>query len=193
MIKPQNKDGNTKRDPWKLNEALSNISNDIQEVLSYNPYYEANSPFILSIEFTNKSIYFLLKNGNIVKFGGQTPPTASRRRMEEVYSSIDSPQQIKIPTKVIDISCGYEHCLARGRDCKIFSWGINSYGQLGLENLNVGFSSEKLEPDFIPKLNQYKIVQIYATQYNSFCIADDNAIFGFGNVSIVITNIYITK
>lgn len=182
MIKVnQNKDGNNKKDPWKLNKSLTNISNDIQDVLSYSPFYDTDNPFILSIEFTNKSIFLLLKNGNIVKFGGQSPQQ-SGSRIEDIFSSYDRPQQIKIPTKVIDISCGYEHCLARGRDCKIFSWGINSYGQLGLDNFNVGFSSEKVEPDFIPKLNQYKIVQIYATQYNSFCIADDNSIFGFGNV-----------
>ena len=40
------------------------------------------------------------------------------------------PFSLKLPTKAIDIACGREHCLAKGLNHVIYSWGSNSYGQV---------------------------------------------------------------
>lgn len=79
----------------------------------------------------------------------------------------------------MDLSCGIEHVLLRGRDCKIYSLGINSYGQLGIENIKVGPKCWS-EPTQISKLSERKINQIKAVNYCSFCIDDNNKLFGFG-------------
>ncbi|CAM6031855.1 unnamed protein product, partial [Sphagnum compactum] len=38
--------------------------------------------------------------------------------------------------KVIQISCGYLHSMARTQSGRVFSWGRNNFGQLGLNNNN---------------------------------------------------------
>lgn len=45
------------------------------------------------------------------------------------YASINL---INIPIKVKQASCGFEHTLCVGVQGEVFSWGDNTYGQLGL-------------------------------------------------------------
>ena len=144
--------------------------------LSFNPYYSMDSPSILTLTHTTKAVYVLLKNGKVFQFSRENN---KKHVIENIYSN-QIPYEIKLNTKIMDLSCGIEHVLVRGRDCKIYSWGINSYGQLGIENIKVGPNVEISEPTAISKLNERKINQIFAVDYCSFCVDENNKIFGFG-------------
>ena len=166
-----------KVDKWGIQKLLEESKADFQQMMNYNPYYSANSSFILALEVSEKGIYVLLKNGIILKLVND-----SNYKLDSIYHTGQIPNRINIKTRIIDISCGIEHSLARGRDCKIYSWGINSYGQLGLDNVKVGPGVEITEPSFIRKFSEWKINKIYATGYNSFCFDENNVMFGFGRV-----------
>ena len=144
--------------------------------LSFNPYYSTDSPSILTLTHTTKAVYILLKNGKVFKFSRENN---KKQMIENIYSN-KIPYEIKLNTKIMDLSCGIEHVLVRGRDCKIYSWGINSYGQLGIENIKVGPNVEISEPTPISKLSERKINQICAVNYCSFCVDENNKMFGFG-------------
>ena len=144
--------------------------------LSFNTYYSTDSPSILTLTHTTKAVYILLKNGKVFKFSRENN---KKQMIENIYSN-KIPYEIKLNTKIMDLSCGIEHVLVRGRDCKIYSWGINSYGQLGIENIKVGPNVEISEPTPISKLSERKINQICAVNYCSFCVDENNKMFGFG-------------
>lgn len=165
-------------DKWGI---LSILEKSKPDIISYNPYYEDKSPFILTIEISKKGVFILLKNGTVLRLVGD-----SSNKIDNIYQTGQIPNIVKIKTTIIDISCGTEHSLARGRDCKIYSWGINSFGQLGLDECKVGPNSEVVEPTFIKKFSEWKIKQICAHNYNSFCFDENNVLFGFGKVRIAI-------
>lgn len=168
------------KDPWGINAHLIKLTSNIQSVLKYSPWNTFNSPFILAIEFNKKEIHLLLKNGIVIKIGSNNGKPSSSQ-IEKMYLTQEYPRQLIFPTKIIDISCGLEHTLAKGKDLKVYSWGSNFYGQLGLNPHDVSYKND-LESSIITQLAHWKITQIYATDYNSFCLTSDNTLFGFGNV-----------
>jgi alpha-tubulin suppressor-like RCC1 family protein len=161
-------------DDWGIKDILFSSSNENKNLYDFNPYYNARSPFILTIEMTQKGMFILLRNGLIIKLSNE------QRKIESIYSNSKLNNMISIGTKIVDISCGIQHILARGRDCRIYSWGINSYGQLGLEKL--GLNAEIVKPTEVELLSDKKINQIYAFEYTSFCVDSMNDVYGFGKV-----------
>lgn len=166
-------------DLWGLNKVLQNNHIESQTVLSHYQFTSSGSPFILCLEATASDIYILLKNGEIIKVNNKNS------KIEGAYKPNQFTYRIKMRTKVIDLSCGTEHSLARGRDRKVYSWGKNSFGQLGIGKI----TSEIEEPAEVIGFSQgVKIVQIYAKDYNSYCIDEDNIIYGFGRVRKIFCN-----
>ena len=170
----------TFKDVWGVQKLLLEKDKKKEMVLnntlfSFNPYYSTDSPSILTLHHTSKAVYILLKNGKVFKFSREN----KKLQTENIYTN-KIPYEIKLNTKIMDLSCGIEHVLVRGRDCKIYSWGVNSYGQLGIENIKIGPNVEISEPTSITKLNERKINQIFAVDYCSFCVDENNRTFGFG-------------
>ena len=170
----------TFKDVWGVQKLLLEKDKKKEMVLnntlfSFNPYYSTDSPSILTLHHTSKAVYVLLKNGKVFKFSRENKKLLT----ENIYTN-KIPYEIKLNTKIMDLSCGIEHVLVRGRDCKIYSWGVNSYGQLGIENIKIGPNVEISEPTSITKLNERKINQIFAVDYCSFCVDENNRTFGFG-------------
>ena len=170
----------TFKDVWGVQKLLKEKDKKKEMIInntlfSFNPYYSTDSPSILTLHHTSKAVYVLLKNGKVFKFSREN----KKQAIENVYAN-KIPYEIKLNTKIMDLSCGIEHVLVRGRDCKIYSWGVNSYGQLGIENIKIGPNVEISEPTSITKLNERKITQIFAVDYCSFCVDENNKTFGFG-------------
>ena len=170
----------TFKDVWGVQKLLKEKDKKKEMIInntlfSFNPYYSTDSPSILTLHHTSKAVYVLLKNGKVFKFFREN----KKQAIENVYAN-KIPYEIKLNTKIMDLSCGIEHVLVRGRDCKIYSWGVNSYGQLGIENIKIGPNVEISEPTSITKLNERKITQIFAVDYCSFCVDENNKTFGFG-------------
>ncbi len=170
LIKEDDEEG----DYWSFKDILFSSYNKNKNLYDFNPYYNPRSPFILTIETTQKGKFILLRNGLIIKLSNE------QRKIESIYSNSKLNNMISIGTKIVDISCGIQHILARGRDCRIYSWGINSYGQLGLEKL--GLNAEIVKPTEVELLSDKKINQIYAFEYTSFCVDSMNDVYGFGKV-----------
>ena len=165
-------------DYWGFKDIFFSSSNENKNLYDFNPYYNPRSPFILTIEVSQKGMFILLRNGLIIKLSNE------QRKIDSIYSNSKLNNMISIGTKIVDISCGIQHILARGRDCRIYSWGINSYGQLGLEKL--GLNAEIVKPTEIELLSDKKINQIYSFEYTSFCVDSMNDVYGFGKVKYII-------
>ena len=169
-------------DLWGFKNILETNSNVNKDLYEFNPFYDPKSPFILTIEVTEKGMFILLRNGLIIKL------TSDSKKIDSVYSNSKLNNTISIGTKIIDISCGKEHILARGRDCRVYSWGINSYGQLGIEKKieKLGPNAEINKPTEIEELSNRKINQIFTFDYTSFCIDPINDVYGFGKVIFIL-------
>jgi RCC1 and BTB domain-containing protein len=77
--------------------------------------------------------------------------------------------------QIIDISYGDYHVLALTKSGKCFSWGLNSYGQLGN-----GTRTDYNKPKLINALLNEIVVKIVCAYYQSFVLTKSGDLYGFG-------------
>lgn len=157
---------------------LASILKDCKEakINYFNPFSGIKPPQILTVSFTDKYIFVLLRNGDLL----QISVDVCRVIKKNTILPYMTPTLVKLNTKIYDIACGTEHIIARGRDCCLYGWGSNEYGQLGLKNVHY-----KEIPTRIDNIKG-KVMQIFAAGYNSYYIDDQNKLYGFGSVSLYI-------
>lgn len=80
---------------------------------------------------------------------------------------------------IVSIATGRNHVLALDTAGRVYSWGDNHKGQLGLTK----GSKEVRKPQLVTELDKKQICQIYAGEYHSFAIQKDGEIYAWGNNS----------
>jgi alpha-tubulin suppressor-like RCC1 family protein len=156
--------------------------NVIKKVLENDIFvYEPNkNNDVLTIGYTVQNLIMLLKNGVCITWGMNRSTLG--RRCQDSQADSYVPKPIKIPAKVVDVVCGRQHCLARGVNYKVYCWGYNTHGQLGLSGLSNKSSLEQDEPAEIQTFSNIKVKQIYASGNSSFAITDGgNSLYGWGD------------
>lgn len=92
------------------------------------------------------------------------------------------------------VACGWEHTLVLGRDASdnqyVFSFGSNTYGQLGREPLVIG-RGQKRDPDIAEidfnrkrKLHNDRIEQLAAGRMHSLALSSSGVVFSWGDCSV---------
>ncbi|XP_050536005.1 probable E3 ubiquitin-protein ligase HERC4 isoform X1 [Daktulosphaira vitifoliae] len=79
---------------------------------------------------------------------------------------------------IVQISCGYRHCLALTNHGELYSWGSNEFGQLGLGSNITSINVSK--PTLIKSLIGLPISFITCGGYHSFVISKSGAVYGWG-------------
>lgn len=77
---------------------------------------------------------------------------------------------------VVQVTCGSWHCLALTKDSRLFSWGQNSHGQLGLGKGVLSQSS----PQCVNSLSGIPLAQITTGGTHSFTLSLSGAVFAWG-------------
>lgn len=121
MDKKTVKSSITKKTPMDL---LSRDTND-RSIFAYSPFKDND---ILHVVYTTFNVILLLRNGSCVSWGSNRSTLGRRCTDSDADSYL--PHPIKFSTKIVDIACGRNHCLARGSNFKVYSWGVNTYGQV---------------------------------------------------------------
>lgn len=93
------------------------------------------------------------------------------------------PRNIKFfnDLNVIQVCCGMQHSLALTTDGRLFSWGNNSHGQLGVGK-NVANAADEL-PNLVTALLGVPLVAISAGAHHSMALGFSGAVFGWGKNS----------
>ncbi|XP_063314714.1 probable E3 ubiquitin-protein ligase HERC6 [Pelobates fuscus] len=79
-------------------------------------------------------------------------------------------------TRIIQISCGHFHSVALSEDGRVFSWGQNNAGQLGLGKKVPNQAS----PQIVKSLQGIPLVQVTAAGCQSFALSMLGTVFGWG-------------
>jgi len=77
----------------------------------------------------------------------------------------------------VQLSCGMDHCIARTSLRKVFTWGDNTHGQLGL-----GHFKRIKKPKIMDFLNKHALTvhQVAASAYGSLFLDTNNRIWWWG-------------
>lgn len=80
------------------------------------------------------------------------------------------------------ISSGDFHCFAIDKDNRVFTWGLNQFGQCGVTNENGELEDGSLitKPREIPELQDLKIQQIAAGEHHTLALTLDGHIYAWG-------------
>uniref|UniRef100_A0A8C4Z4W8 HECT and RLD domain containing E3 ubiquitin protein ligase 4 n=1 Tax=Gadus morhua TaxID=8049 RepID=A0A8C4Z4W8_GADMO len=78
--------------------------------------------------------------------------------------------------QITQVACGYWHSHALSKGKRIFSWGQNRYGQLGLGTDRQGLPT----PQHVQSLQGIPFSQVTAGGAHSFALTQSGAVFGWG-------------
>ncbi|XP_078065235.1 putative E3 ubiquitin-protein ligase HERC4 isoform X2 [Mustelus asterias] len=119
----------------------------------------------------------LCENGSVFGWGAATYGQIGNG---ECCSIISCPRRVAlIRVPIVQVTCGCYHSLALSKDGAIYSWGQNSYGQLGLGE---GVYSQ-LQPKRVISLTGIPVAQIAAGGRHSFALSFSGAVFSWGKNS----------
>jgi alpha-tubulin suppressor-like RCC1 family protein len=155
-----------------------------------NSRVRTNSPVPFNVDTSG-----VLNNKNIVQLSGKNSHSLALDEDGNVYAwgfntsgqlgngnttNSAIPILVNIPNsgkKIVQVSAGNQHSLALDEDGNLYSWGANSFGQLG-----DGSTSQKTTPVLVntSTLNSKKIVQISAGAFYNLLITEDNEVYAWG-------------
>jgi myosin heavy subunit len=92
-----------------------------------------------------------------------------------VPTLIPSLREDKRHGRIVGISCGHLHVLAQTSTGKLYAWGGNSDGQLGMGDLK-----DRYVPTRISKLSQHSVVDIAAGGRQSVILTEEHRLFAWG-------------
>ena len=150
----------------KINPLLFNIQDDM------NVFTDSTTKVgELTYEIEDASIAELTSLGMI------TGKTQGRTKIKVTDTSTKRTTYIwvKVGTESnIQISLGYRHTVALKQDGTVWSWGNNSYGQLGLEN-----TTSYTEPQQVTGI-QEKIIDVKAGYYHNIALTENGEVYTWG-------------
>lgn len=149
--------------------------------------------FVAQVAFTMLNGFLLTTDGRLFSWGGHTfclgrePSTSSSSEGDSYHSQLGEVEGF-FPSFLVSIACGRSHVLALDRDGRVYSWGKNEFGQLGLGGKGRGGDSgigaaDRQVPTLIENIGgetTTKIIQIYAFENMSFAVDKHGTIYAWG-------------
>eukprot|EP00057_Strongylocentrotus_purpuratus_P007783 XP_011662257.1 PREDICTED: probable E3 ubiquitin-protein ligase HERC4 [Strongylocentrotus purpuratus] len=77
----------------------------------------------------------------------------------------------------VKVCCGSLHSMALTRDGRLFSWGDNTYGQLGIGTLVTNYTDRPTE---LTSLRGVPLVRVACGGFHSFALTISGSVFGWG-------------
>jgi alpha-tubulin suppressor-like RCC1 family protein len=112
----------SKRVRFGVEQIIEKCREDADRAFTYKPNLDND---ILVVESANKMFYLLVRNGTLISWGEPGEYLGRNKEYRGNHIGI-----ITTPVKIVNISCGKEHILAKGINHKIYSWGSNTLGQV---------------------------------------------------------------
>ena len=132
--------------------------------------------FANTIDSSNGNFFVIKENGSLYSWGDSnyygdlgTGDTGYKK----IPTKIDDKN---INSEIIDIGVGGDHSLVLTKDGKVYSWGHNGHGQLGIGNTDNQSTPIEVNTTNISS----SITQISAGDYHSLALAKDGKLYGWG-------------
>ncbi|XP_053109606.1 probable E3 ubiquitin-protein ligase HERC6 isoform X2 [Hemicordylus capensis] len=116
----------------------------------------------------------ICNNGKVFSWGAGTFGQLGTGELREriIPKKIDGLSTLK----VIQVACGNYHSIALAKDGRVFSWGQNTHGQLGLGKE----VSSRATPQHVPALDGIPLAQVSAGGAHSFALSLSGVAYGWG-------------
>ena len=165
----QNNEGILGFDPFKL--------------IQYTPVRVPNIKNITSITTGANHVLALDKKGSVFAWGAGQQNQLGRRIVERQHHNGLEPREFGLPkNKVTSVFSGSYHSFALTKDDKVYSWGLNSFGQTGLPSLAGEDEANIQKATLVKALSGQQITQIAAGAMHSYGVTTGGACLSWGRV-----------
>ncbi|KAJ6781403.1 hypothetical protein PWT90_02240 [Aphanocladium album] len=121
--------------------------------------------------------------GNVVAWGCGQQNQLGRRIIERNKMSSLTPQGMGLPRgKIVKIACGAYHSFALDKDGKLWGWGLNNFGEIGVQSNAGEDDAVILKPAKLTDLDEHVITDMDGGVHHSLACSDKGKLFTWGRV-----------
>ncbi len=121
--------------------------------------------------------------GNVVAWGCGQQNQLGRRIIERNKMSSLVPQGMGLPRgKMVKIACGAYHSFAIDKDGKVWGWGLNNFGEIGVQSNAGEDDAVILKPAKLTDLEDHVITDVDGGVHHSLACSDKGKLFTWGRV-----------
>lgn len=149
------------------------------------PYLLPESKKIVDIAAGSNHVLTLDNKGKVESWGAPEQNQLGRRVVQrDMKASALRPGGVafKRGVKITKIACGSYHSFAVDSQGRLYSWGLNNFGELGVENGVGEDSAVVLEPTLVETLVDYKIAQVSGGEHHSIACTEDGKLIAWGRI-----------
>ncbi|TQV97900.1 hypothetical protein V2A60_006385 [Cordyceps javanica] len=138
---------------------------------------------IAALAAGSNHILALDTKGNVVAWGCGQQNQLGRRIIERNKMSSLTPQGMGLPRgKIVKIACGAYHSFAVDKDGKVWGWGLNNFGEIGVQSNAGEDDAVILKPAKLTDLEDHVITDVDGGVHHSLACSKDGKLFTWGRV-----------
>ncbi|CAG9954781.1 unnamed protein product [Clonostachys rosea f. rosea IK726] len=160
-------------------------------ILGFTPTIKIQQTPVLLPELKNiktmaagaNHILALDAKGNVVAWGCGQQNQLGRRIIERNKLSSLIPQGVGLPRgKITQVACGSYHSFAIDKNNNVWGWGLNNFGEVGVEGNAGEDAAVILKPAKIEALEEYKVTEIDGGGHHSLACSAKGELLTWGRV-----------
>ncbi|KAH7175351.1 regulator of chromosome condensation 1/beta-lactamase-inhibitor protein II [Dactylonectria macrodidyma] len=138
---------------------------------------------VKSLAAGSNHVLALDHKGNVSAWGCGQQNQLARRIIERNKMSSLVPQGVGLPRgKIVKIACGSYHSFAIDKNGQVWGWGLNNFGEIGVESNAGEDDAVILRPAKITYLEDYNITDIDGGEHHSLACSEDGKLITWGRV-----------
>ena len=147
------------------------------DTLNYHLIKFPDSVSVAKVACGKHFVLVLSHSSRVFSWGSKNSPALGKNR-SATYLQIKPLSDLSIESlKIVDISCGNNHCLALSNNGVIYSWGKGALGKIGNGRQDNIFRPEPIN------VNNSDVVYIKAGHNSSFCKTQEGLCYAWGDIS----------
>ncbi|KAF3926145.1 Alsin [Orbilia brochopaga] len=166
---------------FRCSDGILGFSED--QRIATHPFLLPNLKNIVEISAGVDHILALSSTGTVFAWGNGQQYQLGRRVIERTRMNGLVPREFGLK-KIVAIGAGSYHSFAVDVNGRVWAWGLNQYGQCGidLEGKTGEDGVAVPKPTIVKSLSKYKIVQITGGEHHSAAITDDGKLLTWGRL-----------
>lgn len=126
---------------------------------------------VIDIACSDSISVAVTSEGNVFQWGD-----ISYIQRENEEQSLLSPNKVLFETSIKNVFAGGYSLFAIDNNNKVWGWGLNNYGQIGIKSENTWIQTPKL----ISSLETKNIISIASAIHHTICLDSDGIVYTFG-------------
>lgn len=167
---------------FRSNEGIFGFSPRILVQRVFSPISELKK--ITKIVAGANHILALDNKGQVFAWGSGQQNQLGRRILERFLKNSLVPTQFGLPKQMVNIGAGSYHSFAMHKNGKLYSWGLNSFGETGItDNFEAEGESDVHHPKVVPNLDQFgSVVQVEGGSHHTIARTDKGEVLVWGRL-----------